>query len=298
MTPNQTTTLYKEQVTHGTHDFPVGFYEVLPTESWNGIKHHWHEEIEMLYFAQGSGTMEINMEAFPVLPGTFFFVNSGGLHSMTPLDTCVESAILFHPRILSFDTYDRAQSRLLQPLQKGGLAFPRSLSSSHPAFVSIKKEYEALVDICHTWGDASSANASAQLFIKAGLLKILAILSLHNLLGASVPDNGREKTIKTVLSFIRAHYSDKLYVRDLAKLSNMNEQYFCRFFKEAIGQSPIAYVNEYRIRQAMLLLRDTDQSVMDISLQCGFSNFGNFLKEFKKHTQTTPLKYRNATHTF
>ena len=74
----------------------------------------------------------------------------------------------------------------------------------------------------------------------------------------------------------------------------MNEQYFCRFFKKALGKSPISYLNEYRIKQAMLLLQTTDMPVMDICLDCGFNNLGNFLREFKKNTGLTPLQYRKC----
>ena len=62
----------------------------------------------------------------------------------------------------------------------------------------------------------------------------------------------------------------------------MNEQYFCRFFKKALGKSPISYLNEYRIKQAMLLLQTTDMPVMDICLDCGFNNLGNFLRELRR----------------
>ncbi len=72
----------------------------------------------------------------------------------------------------------------------------------------------------------------------------------------------------------------------------MNEQYFCRFFKKAIGRSPIEYVNEYRIKQAIRLLEETDLPITDVCLECGYNNLGNFLREFRKVTGTTPLQYR------
>ena len=74
----------------------------------------------------------------------------------------------------------------------------------------------------------------------------------------------------------------------------MNEQYFCRFFKKAIGRTPITYINEYRIGHAITLLQDTELPVMDICLDCGFNNLGNFLREFRKKTGATPLQYRKS----
>lgn len=294
MTHNQKSPLYKEQVTHGTQDFPMGFYEVSSKDSWTGINHHWHEEIEILFFAEGSGIMEINMEAFPVKNNSFFFVNSGGLHSMTANGSCQESAVLFHPRMLCFDTYDIAQSSLIQPLLAGSLLLPRAVSSDHSAFLPLKREYDELVNICQTCQNSISTDVSAQMFLKAGLLKILGILFAHNLLESSVIGNYKEQAIKAVLSYIRTHYQDTIRIQELADLVNLNEQYFCRFFKSAIGQSPVPYINQYRIRQSMLMLKNTDQTVTDIGLHCGFLSFGNFSKEFKRQTGLTPLKYRQS----
>ena len=104
--------------------------------------------------------------------------------------------------------------------------------------------------------------------------------------------NKRVEEIKKVLSYIKGHYDEKIYIRDLAKLINMNEQYFCRFFKKSIGRSPMVYINEFRIRQAMHFLEDTDESVTEVAMECGYNNLGNFLREFHRQTGTTPLKYR------
>lgn len=129
--------------------------------------------------------------------------------------------------------------------------------------------------------------------IRASLLKILGTLSFYSLLTEPVKtDDYRIEIIKSSLAYIRSHYQDKLYIRDLARQANMNEQYFCRFFKKALGKSPVSYINEYRIKQAIILLQTTDLPVMDICLDCGFHNLGNFLREFKKDTSFTPLQYR------
>lgn len=44
-------------------------------------------------------------------------------------------------------------------------------------------------------------------------------------------------------------------MKELAKEINMNEQYFCRFFKNIIGKSPMQYINEYRIKKSEELLK-------------------------------------------
>lgn len=293
----------KELRPHGTKTFPCAMYQTRAHKKGMMVKHHWHEEIEIIYFSKGGFCLEINMEAFPVTGECLYFINPGELHSIASETdgTSGEDAIVFHPNILSFDSYDATQLKLLQPIQNKTLLFPRSLTPEHPAFAPI---LSCFWDVMRSFGrpliedapleeGAVTDDLTNQLFIKSSLLRILALLSQNHLF--TVTENIRNKrveAIKTVITYIKQNYPEKLYVRDLAQLVSMNEQYFCRFFKNAIGRSPMEYVNEYRIKQSIRLLEETDLSVMNVCLECGFNNLGNFLREFKKHSGTTPLQYR------
>ena len=279
---NQTSKL-KEQKDHGTSVFPCGLYEVFDNAPWEGVKHHWHDEIEILYFMKGNFKVKINMESFPVEEECFFFVNPGEIHSVDCSGPATESAIVFHPCILNFEHYDLAQTQLIQPLTKGEIQLPRFLDSSHPAFHKIKKEYLDILNVFHQTGMFLSSeyqtvteDIASQLFIRAGFLKMLGFLSSFSLLTQpEKADDYRVQIIKSSLEFIRKHYQEKIYIRDLAGNASMNEQYFCRFFKKILGKSPITYINEYRIKQAIILLQTTDSPVMDICLDCGFNNIEN-----------------------
>lgn len=294
MIVNKKAMVYKEKTSHGASCFPFGFYEVCPEDSWSGIKHHWHDEIEMLYFAKGQGQLNINMEPFSIEDESLFFINSGELHSASVDGPCQESAILFNPKMLGFDIFDNTQNRLMQPLISGKISLPHRLDRFHPAFTAIKKEILEIEDVCRKHSMQPITNIPSQLFIKAGLLKILANLLEHLLIESPVTEHCKIQSLKATLSFIHEHYAEKIYVPDLAKQANMSKEYFSRFFKETIGQPPSIYLKEYRIQQAILLLERTDETIMNISLRCGFNSLPAFLRAFKKHTNTTPAKYRQA----
>ena len=69
---NQQPSTLKEIRVHGTQDFPCAFYQTGTRIKGNMVKHHWHEEVELLYFSGGEFCLEVNMERFILLiPGNF-----------------------------------------------------------------------------------------------------------------------------------------------------------------------------------------------------------------------------------
>ena len=297
----------KEISLHGTKSFPCAIYHTRSTGKGTLVKHHWHDEVEILYFSEGEFRLEINMEQYFVPSEALYFINPGELHSIYKEKTSDsgEDAIVFSLDTLSFDSYDAAQMQLIQPIQNGKMLFPRCLLPDHPGFLSVRNAFlETIHSFGHTPRDetflengAVTDDLTNQLFIKSSLLRILAVLSRYHLFTPTEKNlDKRVEGIKTVLTYIRENYKEKIYIQDLAAQVHMNEQYFCRFFKKSIGRSPMEYLNEYRIKQAMRLLKETDLPVMEVCLECGYNNLGNFLRAFKKHTETTPLKYRNHSH--
>lgn len=305
---DQPSSVFKEIRTHGTQSFPCAAYRTHSVGKGTLVKHHWHDEAEILYFSGGEFRLEINMESFSVGSECFYFINPGELHSIITETTAShwEDAVVFSPGILSFDSYDEAQIHLVKPIQNGKLLFPRCIEPQHPAFLPLRN---AFLDIMRAFGQRTEDSASdsslvtndltSQLYIKSFLLYILATLSAHRLFMPSEKNfDKRVETIKTALTYIKSSYREKIYLSDLARQVNLNEQYFCRLFKKAIGCPPMEYINEYRIKQAKRLLEESDLPVMEICLECGFNNQGNFLQEFRKRTGTTPLQYRkrNESH--
>ncbi len=305
----------KEVRIHGTKSFPCAIYRTHSVGKGVFVKHHWHDEVEILYFSGGAFRLEINMESFPIQSECFYFVNPGELHSIVTetSERYWEDAVVFSPNIMGFDSGDEVQIRLIKPIQNGKLLFPRCITPQHPAFSVLRN---AFVDIMRAFGQRTEEGQEAahahladsilvtddltsQLYVKSSLMYILATLSAHGLFTATERNfDRRVESIKTALTFIKDNYQNKIYISDLAGQVNLNEQYFCRLFRKAIGCSPIEYINEYRIKQAKRLLEETELQVTEVCLECGFNNIGNFLQEFRKHTGTTPLQYRKHMELF
>lgn len=291
----------KEKQSHGTRLFPCAYYHFCNPSHRLRVRHHWHEEVEIVYLHHGSFKLDINMEPYGTDRECFLFINSGELHSLRSLSMEFdEQAVVFSPSMLLFQDYDSIDESILLPLTQNKLTFPRFLDQTSPFFSAFRSCYQQISHIFSqsketliTGEQILTDDVISQLQIKAGILQLIGILMEAGLMCQSPRTESQKITaIKTVLSYITDHYHEKLYVQDLASQVNMNEQYFCRFFKRSIGKTPIDYINDYRLNKVIRLLETGDAQITEICLECGFNNMGNFQRLFKRKTGITPLQYR------
>ena len=174
---NQQPSTLKEIRVHGTQDFPCAFYQTGTRIKGNMVKHHWHEEVELLYFSGGEFCLEVNMERFNISEECFYFINPGELHSISVEKNggCVENAVVFHMDMLSSAyALDQIQTNLIQPVQNGSIQFPRCLRKNEPAFELVRKFYEEIRNVFggdsfrenYYDGEAVTDDIPRQLFIK------------------------------------------------------------------------------------------------------------------------------------
>lgn len=114
------------------------------------------------------------------------------------------------------------------------------------------------------------------------------LTSLKN--STDVPKQSRMvmKAVSAVSSDFRKNYS----VEELANICGYNENYFIKAFKKETGKTPYAYINGMKIEKAKQLLLNSDASLAQISLECGFGAYINFYKSFIKAEGVPPLEWK------
>ncbi len=98
--------------------------------------------------------------------------------------------------------------------------------------------------------------------------------------------------IKRAVEYITQNYGEDISLEDVAEHIKINPSYLCVLFKKNIGMTFSQFLNKVRIDKAKQLLENTEYSVMEIAVACGFSDQSYFTKVFKKYTGVTPKKYR------
>lgn len=101
-----------------------------------------------------------------------------------------------------------------------------------------------------------------------------------------------QRQLLQVLDYIDTHLHHEIKMTDLASLLGMSEFHFSRQFKQVLGTTPYQYLLQLRIERAKQLLKQSDRSIADIALTCGFNSHSHLSKQFRQLTGTTPKVYR------
>lgn len=104
-----------------------------------------------------------------------------------------------------------------------------------------------------------------------------------------------EKTgIAAAAAYMERNFSENITEEKLLEISHYSRRHFIRLFTECYKTSPQNYLQDIRVKHASLLLLQTNKSVTEIAMSCGFNNSSFFTKVFKKHIGVTPTKYRKS----
>ncbi len=100
--------------------------------------------------------------------------------------------------------------------------------------------------------------------------------------------------IENIKSYISANSEFNIEISHIAKIFHYNEKYLGRLFKKTTSQSINDYINDERLLKAKHLILNTDEKLIDISLNVGFKNVTYFNRLFKKKFGITPTQFRKG----
>lgn len=100
--------------------------------------------------------------------------------------------------------------------------------------------------------------------------------------------------LEQAIEYINDNLEENIKLEDIAKELDISQYYFSHLFRESMGISPYRYVIQQRVERVKQLLTNTEMSIAEIALACGFNSQSQMTLHFRKSTGTTPKKYRNS----
>lgn len=104
-----------------------------------------------------------------------------------------------------------------------------------------------------------------------------------------------EWELKQAIAYIKSHYHEKIKISQLAKRTNMSESTLFRRFQSSFGISPNDYLMDYRVKQAILMIRNGNSSLEQIACSCGFYNGSHLRRIMRQRLKTTPKEIRDKS---
>ncbi|PZQ99658.1 MAG: AraC family transcriptional regulator [Cereibacter sphaeroides] len=104
----------------------------------------------------------------------------------------------------------------------------------------------------------------------------------------------RHPKLSQVIQMMEANIEDPISPADLAEEVGMSTRQLERLFRRYLNRSPKRYYMELRLQKARNLLMQTDMSVINVALACGFASPSHFSKCYRAHYNTTPYRERGT----
>ena len=243
------------------------------------LTRHRHDYYQIIYFLEGSGQVFLNSERYPIQEDTLLFIRPQDLHGLSTSQNCCiktldlkfmvkdEELRVELSGLPGFMTMDNAMIKeLLLNIKEEGL----------------KKKYEY--------------KTISNLYLIQMLLFLLRQGS-----GPLAPESGdsdllnaenvSDPVCRKAISYMQAHYSDKITLDTLSNSIGYNKSYICQRFREALKCTPIHFLYGYRIKKSKELIAYSDYSLKKIALLSGFESVHHFTKVFHSFEGLTPGAY-------
>ena len=110
------------------------------------------------------------------------------------------------------------------------------------------------------------------------------------LLGMGVTNSVVQKAV----SLMEGAIEEPLALGELTKRTGVSQRQLERLCRRYLGTTPAQYYVQLRLERARRMLRQTDLSVAEVAIACGFVSLSHFAKVYRRHYGCSPREDRKA----
>lgn len=258
---------------------------------------HNHVFIEMIYVYSGKCLNFIKDTVIEMKTGDICFLAPNTIHALSVFD---DNSVVIN-FLLSKRMFDEAFLRLMKHGEEisgffESILFERKTSAYilyptgddewlHNTAVAMKKE-SIRRDRLY--------NASISLYVKQIFIHILRNYEMKAIVADPIT-NGQDNKIVSLMGYIRLNYKT-VTLQSIADYFGYSKSFLSQIISKHMGKNFMSVVNEEKMKNAAVLLRETNFSLTKIGSEVGCYDSSHFSHMFRKMYGMTPKEYRQKMH--
>lgn len=265
-------------------DFELFYYQDnKPPE----VDFHNHDFYEIYLFLSGTVTFVIEGKSYRMKPRDILIINNKELHK-----ALVEKGIPYE-RIVIWLNPDYVKSLNTEKTNLLGV-FDSSLLNRYNLLRLNSEAMEYIYTIIDKLGLAYKSSTFGSDILRDSYIKELLVyinwvyqISSGSNLELDITYN--EKVTK-IIHYINQNLSEDLSLETISAKFYLSKYHLLREFKKNTGYTIHRYITQKRLIMAKELLKDSRQ-VSEVCSKCGFGDYSNFIRAFRKEFGISPKKY-------
>lgn len=251
---------------------------------------HWHRAVELFYMESGSLTYYTPHGEIVFPAGSGGMVNSNVLHmtkAMSRTEDNIQLLHIFDTSLLAGEQGSRLERKYITPI----VTAPQiEIIPVFPGNERQDKVLELILEAFSLSGDEFGYEMRLRELLSEIWLLLFELSRPMQEKGGKYNKNNDK--IKLMMAYIHEHYSEKIFISELAAAAYLSERECFRVFHDCLHTTPVEYIKTYRLQAACQMLARGQEPVTVISQACGLGSSSYFGKVFREYAHCTPLEYR------
>ncbi len=251
-------------------------HEIFAKTKYTKINYpiHWHEYYEIILYKNCKGTCEFNGKRFEITDNCIFFLTPADYHKIEgePNENQYTVNISFTETVID------------NLLLKANEISPCVVYNPDP-FLS-----DSILKIRDIFNQKDKKDTDG--VQKMHILNSILIMLKNSGIPVDSKTTAINPYIRSAISIVRENISQDNSLTEISKKCGLSPSYFSYLFHKEYGITYKDWLLEIKIAHSKRLLENTDLSILDIALECGYESPSNFAQFFKRIIGMSPSQYR------
>ena len=243
---------------------------------------HWHNHIEIICPLSGSFTAEVRGKKHNVDEGDILICGSCEPHLIEKCEPNTQVLLISLSMLFCGQSVFKEiiKNRIEDPVVKTD----RNLNALAAEILRDYKERKSV---------------ESELNVRGNLYLFLSAILNKAPTSQNMSDSHKKRLeltmkIQKALDLVSSCYNERITIERVASISGYEKSAFCRIFRNATGITFHKYLNDYRIKRAILLIEDGSYTLAEISDLVGIVGQKNFSRIFKSTVGVSPSEYKKS----